>query len=104
MSLTEFAKIEIGEFVRKAFKSKIVLRCHTAFEEELDLVITLDDLAEYYATQARNLTSGCRTIAGLTADWRYVNNIAEVALEWFRRVNVEGIRKAGRKFGITPKF
>lgn len=104
MSLTVQAQSQLGPFVRKANKTSLVVRCQNVFEEELDLTISLDDLAEYYATQARNLSSGCRTLAGLTGDWRYVDRLASMALEWFKRVNVRGMRAAGRRHGIEPRF
>lgn len=104
VSLTAQAQAALGPFVRKAHKSKLVVRCQNVFEEELDLTISLDDVAEYYATQARNLSSGCRTLAGLTGDWRYIDQLASMALEWFKRVNVVGMRAAGRRHGIEPRF
>jgi hypothetical protein len=104
VSLTAQAQAELGPFVRKAHKTKLVVRCQNIFEDEIDLSISLDDVAEYYATQARNLSSGCRTLAGLTGDWRYVDQLASMALEWFKRVNVVGMRAAGRRHGIEPRF
>jgi len=104
ITLTAQAQSQLGPFVRNAHKTKLVVRCQNVFEEELDLTISLDDVAEYYATQARNLSSGCRTLAGLTGDWRYVDKLASMALEWFKRVNVVGMRAAGRRHGIEPRF
>jgi len=66
--------------------------------------IRISDVAEYFSTQARNMTSGCRTIAGITGDWRPIDNIAQNCLSYFRQVNVEGIRREARKLGLTPKF
>ena len=65
--------------------------------------IRLDDVAKYYAYEARSM-SGCRTIAGITGDWRPIDYIASECLEYFKAVNIEGMRKAGRKFGIEPRF
>ena len=104
ISLTTLAQAALGPFVRKANKTSLVVRCQNVFEEEIDLTISLDDVAEYYATQARNLSSGCRTLAGLTGDWRYVDQLASMALEWFKQVNVVGMRAAGRRHGIEPRF
>ena len=58
--------------------------------------ITLDDVARYYADEARNQSSGCRTLAGLAGDWRDIDGLAHLALEWFKRFNVRGMRAAGR--------
>jgi len=104
MSLTELAQDRLGQFILKAYKSKIIVRCQNVFEDEITLTITLDDVAQYYATQARNMSSGCRTLAGLTSDWRMVDQLASMALYWFKEVNVRGMRTAGRRFGLTAKF
>jgi hypothetical protein len=104
LSLTAQAKNQLGPFVRKANKTNLVVRCQNVFENEVNLTISLDDVAEYYATEARNLSSGCRTLAGLTGDWRYIDQLASMSLEWFKRVNVRGMRAAGRRHGIEPKF
>lgn len=104
MSLTEIAQDQLGQFILKAYKSKLVVRCQNVFEDEINLTITPADVAEYYATQARNLSSGCRTLAGLAGDWRYVDQLASMALNWFKEVNVQGMRTAGRRHGLTAKF
>lgn len=104
MSLIAQAQRVIGPFVEEADESKLVITCLNVFEAETSLTVTLDDVAEYYATQARNLSSGCRTLAGLTSDWRYVDQLVSLALGWFKRVNVKGMRAAGRRHGIEPKF
>lgn len=90
--------------MEEADESKLVVTCLNVFEEETSLTLTLDAVAVYYATQARNITSGCRTLAGMTGDWRYVDQLASMALEWFKRVNLKGMRAAARQHGITPKF
>lgn len=65
--------------------------------------VRIDDVAKYYAEEARSM-SGCRTLAGMTGDWRPVDYIAQDCLEYFKQVNVVGMRKAGKKYGLTPKF
>jgi len=82
----------------------LVVRCNNVFDEQESLTITLADVAEYYATQARNLTNGCRTLAGLTGDWRQIDRLASLSLNWFKRVNIEGMRKAARRQGLEPRF
>lgn len=104
MSLIAQAQRVIGPFVEEADESKLVITCLNVFEEETSLTVTLDDVAAYYSTQARNLSSGCRTLSGLTGDWRYIDQLASMALDWFKRVNVKGMRAAGRRHGIEPKF
>ena len=63
--------------------------------------IYIEDVVRYYAGDARNISSGMRTLGGITGDWRPINNLAEECLAWFKRVNVEGIKAQARKFGIT---
>jgi hypothetical protein len=93
----------IGEFVLRAGKSFLTVRATDVFGEPTTLKITLTDAAEFYATQANNITSGIRTLAG-HGDWRPISQLAEMALGWFKTVNVEGMRRAVRKVGLFPKF
>ena len=65
--------------------------------------VRLDDVAKYYAREAISM-SGCRTLAGIVGDWRQIDYIAQDCLEYFKQVNVEGMRKAGRKYGLEPLF
>ena len=67
------------------------------------LRVTINDVAKYFAQEARSM-SGCHTLAGETGDWRPIDNIAQACLEFFKQVNIEGMRTAGRKFGLEPKF
>ena len=94
----------LGEFVERAGKSFLTVRTTNVFGEPTSLKITLDDLAEFYATQANNLGSGIRTLAGLHGDWRPISELANLALCWFKRVNVEGMRRAARKVGLEARF
>ena len=74
------------------------------FDEETSVTITPADVAEYYATEARNITSGCRTLAGLTGDWWQIDGLASLAFGWFKKVNIEGMRRAARRLGLEPRF
>mgnify|MGYP001016441709 CR=1 FL=1 len=101
---TEDARHLVGNFVRRAGKTFLVARCGDGFGDERLLRVTPDDVAEFYATQARNLASGCRTLAGLTGDWRAVSDLAQGCLDWFKNVNVAGMRRAARRRGLVPRF
>ena len=98
------AQEQLGGFVERAGKSFLTVRTTTVFGEPTSLKITLDDVAEFYLTQARNLGSGIRTLAGLHGDWREISSLADLALDWFKTVNLEGLRRAARKVGLVPKF
>jgi hypothetical protein len=104
INYTAEAKELLGDFVLRAGKSFLVVRTTDLFQQETTVRITPENLAEFYATQARNLLSGCRTLAGLTGDWRPISGLADTALSWFKRVNIEGMRLAARKMGLTPRF
>ena len=66
--------------------------------------VALKDIARYYATQANNLFSGCRTLGTIVGDWRPIDNLVHELLEYFKSVNIEGLRKACRAWGLIPKF
>jgi hypothetical protein len=107
MPTTEFtmdAQEMLGGFVIKAGKNYLTVRAADDFGEPTKVKITPANLADFYATQANNLTSGIRSLAGLYGDWRLVSQLADLALDWFKTVNVEGMRRAARKAGLAAKF
>jgi hypothetical protein len=101
---TSEAKGLVGGFVQRAGKTFLVVKAGNAFGETTTIKITPGNLAEFYRTQANNLSSGMRTLAGLGGDWRPISELADLALGWFKAVNVEGMRRAARRVGLTPKF
>jgi hypothetical protein len=101
---TAEAKKLLGGFVQRAGKNFLIVRAANAFGEPETVRITPANLADFYATQAGNLLSGMRTLAGLAGDWRPISNLADLALSWFKRVNTEGMRRAARKVGLTAQF
>lgn len=104
MCCTDQAREVLGSFVEFADETTLVISCLNAFEEEIDLTITMDDVARYYAEEARNLSSGCRTLARMTADWRYVDRLAAMALHWFKQINIDGMRSAAQVRGLQSRF
>lgn len=104
MNLTADAQESLGGFVERAGKSFLTVRTTDVFGEPVSLKITLNDVAEFFRSQARNLGSGIRTLAGLPGDWRAISDLADLVLGWFRQVNIEGMRRAARKVGLEPRF
>jgi len=64
----------------------------------------INDVAKYYRTETLNNLSGARYFAGLLGDWRYIDHIAEFCLEYFKAVNLTGLRKTCVLYGIDPRF
>lgn len=73
-------------------------------EPERLVRIRIADVAKYFRYEAQNITSGCRTLAGIVGDWRPIDHIAQDCLSYFRQVNIEGMRREARKLGLIPKF
>ena len=73
---TAEAKDLLGSFVKRAGKTFLVVRASDVFGEPTTIRITPTNLAEFFATQANNLSSGIRTLAGRpvtgdrSASWR----------------------------------
>lgn len=101
---TTDAKHIVGDFVQRAGKSFLVLSGGDTLGDERTIRLTPDDVAEFFASQARSLTSGCRTFAGLTGDWRPISELAQACLNWFKCVNVVGMRRAARRRHLIPRF
>ena len=101
--LNKFYGNDIPDYVKDATKQYITISV-SFFEEEKNLKVTIPDVIKYYVTQAPNITSGCRTLAGLTGDWRPIDTLAHECLDYFKFVNIEELRKQGKQAGIEPKF
>jgi len=91
-------------YLRRVTKEKIIINVDGGWQGQGEHTITIKDVAEYYAYEANNLLSGCRTLGTITGDWRPVDRIAKECLEIFKCVNIEGIRRESRKLGLVPKF
>jgi hypothetical protein len=65
--------------------------------------IRLKDVIKYFRYEACSM-SGCRTLAGITSDWRPIDNLAQEILSYFKDVNVEALRRESRRAGLIPKF
>ncbi len=63
--------------------------------------VTIRDVVRYYATEARNITSGVRDLAGIIGDWRCIDEIAHFCLEWFKFVNRKELEKISGEWGMT---
>jgi hypothetical protein len=102
--LNEFYNGEVPDYVRGAGKNFIVINAGSEWEGFKQHRITPKDVIAYYATQAPNISSGCRTLAGITGDWRPIDNLAKECLEWFKFVNADALRREGLKVGLEAKF
>lgn len=102
--LGSFYRNNVPGYIRNAGRTFLKIHAGADFTNYQDIKITIGDVAGYYAHEASNITSGCRTIGDLTGDWRQIDSLAKECLEWFKYINVEGIRKETRKHGLEPKF
>jgi len=94
----------MNEFVVKEGKTYLKIRVSNVFDTVSVQKFTISDVVEYFATQARNITSGCRVLGGLAGDWRPVDELAHYCLEYFKSVNIKELRRVSKQFGLTPKF
>ena len=99
-ALEDFYNGDIPGYVKSAGKTYITIQV-SDWEGSSKLKITLQDVIEYYATQARNILSSMRAIAGHYGDWRQIDNLASEALEWFKFINHPLLEREGEKRGMT---
>lgn len=92
----------IPGYIVKAGKTFLMVRLAQWDDKVYPTKITLTDVVEYYRTQANNLSSGIRSIAGFSGDWRHIDNVAKECLAWFKYVNVKQLRRQSRKVGLEP--
>lgn len=67
------------------------------------LKVTIEDVVEYYVSQAGNTTSGIRTLAGRSGDWRPIDGMAAFCLDYFTAMNAEKFDEAAGKRGLKRK-
>jgi len=92
------------EYLRRVTMEKVVIKVDGGWEGVDEHIVIIADVAEYYAYEAGNLLSGFRTLGAIVGDWRNIDALAKECLEIFKRVNLEGMRRASRKLGLVPKF
>lgn len=100
--LAEFYGWDVPGYILEVGKTFIKIRV-SDWQGEQDLRVTVKDVVDYYYYWARNITSGCRTLAGYTSDWRPIDRLAKECLEWFKFVDIEALKREGRKHGIILK-
>jgi len=66
--------------------------------------VTVDDVARYFASDAQNILSGVRSLGKITGDWRNIDHLAYFCLDIFKVTAIKDLRRASRKYGLTPKF
>lgn len=97
--LANFFGGEAPEWVTEARKNFIRLKV-SDWQGERSLKVTVKDVIRYYAEEAQNLSSGCRTLAGYVGDWRPIDELAKICLEWFKRVNNKELERAAKPYGM----
>jgi hypothetical protein len=65
--------------------------------------VTVEDVIRYYRYEAGNLTSGCRTLAELSGDWRPIDNLAKSCLEIYKVIKKPELKKIAHKNGMELK-
>jgi len=94
---------EVPEYFKKICKEYVVALI-SDYPESNEHKITIEDVVKYYATQATNITSGCRTIGTVSGDWRNIDYLAKECLEIFKVINMEALRRISKNWGLTPRF
>ena len=66
--------------------------------------ITIKGLIDYFAIDARNMSSGLRSIGSIHGDWRCIDALAQDSLCAFKEINIDGLRSEAREHGLEPRF
>lgn len=102
--LEESLPLEHVEILREmgvSFRGKTI---YIQTEDHKTHKITTTSLAYYYAYDARNITSGCRSLGSITGDWRPIDNLARTCLQIYKLLKIQEMRRESKKLGLTPKF
>lgn len=93
----EFYDDEIPEYVVEVEQTFITVMTGNEWEgTPKPLKVTMEDVVRYYRTQAGDITSGVRTLAGFSSDLRGIDRLAQECLAWFEFVNQDGLRRLAK--------
>jgi hypothetical protein len=98
--LQDYYMGEVPNYVRNAGRTYITIKTE---DRNSPLKITINDVIRYYREEAGSM-SGCRSIAGLIGDWRNIDRLADECLGYFKMVNVDMLRREGKRVGMLAKF
>lgn len=94
--------METSEYITIKNKSTVLVAVND-FRGCHQLKVTAKDVVKYYGTQVRSM-SGCRTLAGFSGDWRYIDYLAQECLDIFKQSCRTTLVREAKKYGMTPKF
>jgi hypothetical protein len=95
---------EIPEYIKVMGKTYItILVSDMITDKPTRLKITVKDVVRYYATQAPNIVSSLRNIAGYYGDWRMIDNLASECLAYFKIINRPMLQRESKKYGMELK-
>ena len=66
--------------------------------------VTIEDIVEYFASEARNILSGIRKLGNITGDWRQIDELAHFCHEIFKITAMKELRSAAKKYGLKPRY
>jgi len=95
--------MNIYEDLPEYFKIKNSRRVSIRMEDKKWHDVTVKDVAKYYRYEAASM-SGCRTLGEIVGYWRPIDGLAQECLSIFKELNIVGMRNAGKKLGLEPKF
>ena len=68
-----------------------------------EIFVKPKNIIDYYHTNAQNTTSGLRTLAGHSGDWRPINDMTNLLFEIFKIINLQALERENKKYGMELK-
>jgi len=105
MKISQLEQIEklfdydIPEYLKIKNTNRIAIKTDSKFKD-----ITIDDVISYFKYDARNISSGMRSIGNITGDWRPIDELAQMCLSIFKVLNIKRLKKTALQSGLEPKF
>ena len=65
--------------------------------------VTAEDVIYYYAHDARNISSGCRSLGEIVGDWRPIDELAKTCLEIYKVLKRNELVRLAKRNGMQPK-
>ena len=97
------ANCELPEYIRAKNINVLVIETGNEWQGKKKHNVSIEDVIHYYFKDARNITSGVRSLGTIVGDWRPVDRLAKECLEIFKIINKTALKRAGRKCGMELK-
>ena len=92
----------LPEYFTKVSKNSISVKV-SDWSGSKTIKVTPAEIVRYFHSDARNISSGIRTLGGWSGDWRPVDELAQEILAVYKIINRPALEREAKKYGMELK-